>query len=57
MPTGTTSRIASIMTADGEVAEAFPPMSVVITLDDDIAVSRGDILCRPNNHPTVSHDD
>ena len=56
MPTGTTSRIASIMTADGEVAEAFPPMSVVITLDDDIAVSRGDIICRPNNHPTVSHD-
>ena len=56
MPTGTTSRIASIMTADGEVAEAFPPMSVVITLDDDIAVSRGDIICRPNNHPTVSHE-
>ncbi len=44
------------MTADGEVAEAFPPMAVVITLDDDIAVSRGDILCRPNNRPTVSHD-
>jgi bifunctional enzyme CysN/CysC len=56
MPTGTTSRISSIMTADGEVAEAFPPMSVVITLDDDIAVSRGDILCRPNNRPMASHD-
>ena len=53
MPTGTTSRIASIATADGEVAEAFPPMAVVITLEDDIAVSRGDILCRPNNRPTV----
>jgi len=38
------------------VAEAFPPMAVVITLDDDIAVSRGDILCRPNNRPTASHD-
>jgi bifunctional enzyme CysN/CysC len=56
LPTGTTSRIASIATADGDVAEAFPPMAVVITLDDDIAVSRGDILCRPNNRPTVSHD-
>ena len=56
LPTGTTSRIASIATADGEVAEAFPPMAVVITLEDDIAVSRGDILCRPNNRPTVSHD-
>ena len=56
LPTGTTSRIASIATADGEVAEAFPPMAVVITLEDNIAVSRGDILCRPNNRPTVSHD-
>jgi bifunctional enzyme CysN/CysC len=56
MPSGTTSRIASIATADGEVAEAFPPMAVVITLEDDIAVSRGDILCRPNNRPSVAHD-
>jgi bifunctional enzyme CysN/CysC len=56
MPSGTTSRIASILTADGEVAEAFPPMAVVITLTDDIAVSRGDIMCRPNNRPTLSHD-
>jgi bifunctional enzyme CysN/CysC len=56
LPTGTTSRIASIATADGEVAEAFPPMAVVITLADDIAVTRGDILCRPNNRPTVTHD-
>jgi bifunctional enzyme CysN/CysC len=56
LPTGTTSRIASIVTADGEVAEAFPPMSVIVTLEDDIAVTRGDILCRPNNRPTVTHD-
>src|ERR1700735_5606042 len=56
MPTGTTSRIASILTADGEVPEAYPPMAVVVTLADDIAVSRGDVLCRPNNRPTVSHD-
>jgi bifunctional enzyme CysN/CysC len=56
LPTGTTSRIASIVTADGEVGEAFPPMAVVMTLEDDIAVSRGDILCRPNNRPTMTHD-
>ena len=56
LPSGTTSRIASILTADGEVAEAFPPMAVVITLADDIAVSRGDILCRPNNRPTLTSD-
>ena len=31
-------------------------MAVVITLEDDIAASRGDILCRPNNRPTVTHD-
>ena len=43
------------LTADGEVAEAFPPMAVVITLTDDIAVSRGDIL--PAQQPAnVSHD-
>jgi bifunctional enzyme CysN/CysC len=56
LPTGTMSRVASIVTADGEVAEAYPPMAVVVTLEDDIAVSRGDILCRPNNRPTVTHD-
>ncbi len=56
LPSGTTSRIASIVTADGEVAEAFPPMAVVITLADDIAISRGDVLCRPNNRPTLTSD-
>ena len=56
LPTGTTSRIESIVTADGEVREAFPPMAVVVTLEDDIAVSRGDVLCRPNNRPTNTHD-
>jgi bifunctional enzyme CysN/CysC len=56
LPSGTTSRIATISTADGEIAEAFPPMAVVITLEDDVAVSRGDMLCRPNNRPTVSTD-
>ncbi len=56
LPTGTTTRVASIVTADGEVREAFPPMAVVVTLEDDIAISRGDVLCRPNNRPTNSHD-
>jgi len=56
LPSGMTSRIASIVTADGDVPEAFPPMAVVITLEDDIAVSRGDVLCRPNNRPTLTHD-
>ncbi|MEU7982892.1 sulfate adenylyltransferase, partial [Micromonospora sp. NPDC049081] len=50
------SRIASIDTADGPVDEAFPPMSVTVRLDDEIDVSRGDMICRPNNTPTVSQD-
>jgi bifunctional enzyme CysN/CysC len=56
LPSGTTSHIASIATADGEVSEAFAPMAVVITLTDDIAVSRGDVLCRPNNRPNVTSE-
>jgi bifunctional enzyme CysN/CysC len=56
LPSGFTSRIASVETADGEVDEAFPPMSVTIRLADEIDVSRGDLICRPHNAPTVAQD-
>ena len=56
LPSGLTTRIASIDTYDGMVAEAFPPMSVTITLDDDLDVSRGHMICRPHNRPTVGQD-
>ena len=56
LPSGFTSRIASIDTADGPVAEAFPPMSVTVRLDDEIDISRGDMICRPNNAPAVAQD-
>ncbi|MDZ4826007.1 MAG: GTP-binding protein [Actinomycetota bacterium] len=56
LPSGFTSRIASIDTADGPVAEAVPPMSVTIRLTDDIDISRGDMICRPNNQPDVGQD-
>jgi bifunctional enzyme CysN/CysC len=56
LPSGFTSRIASVETADGEVDEAFPPMSVTIRLEDEIDVSRGDLICRPNNAPNVAQD-
>jgi bifunctional enzyme CysN/CysC len=56
LPSGFTSRVAAIDTADGPVAEAFPPMSVTIRLDDDIDVSRGSMLCRPRNQPQVGQD-
>ncbi len=56
LPSGLTTRIAAIDTAGGEVAEAFPPMSVTVRLQDDLDVSRGDMICRPQNAPTVSQD-
>jgi bifunctional enzyme CysN/CysC len=56
LPSGATSRIASIDTFDGELQEAFPPMSVTLRLEDDIDISRGDLIARPHNHPIVSRD-
>ncbi len=56
LPSGFTSKVASIDTADGPVTEAFPPMSVTVRLEDEIDISRGDMICRPNNQPSVSQD-
>jgi bifunctional enzyme CysN/CysC len=54
LPSGQHSRIAAIDTFDGPVAEAFPPMSVALRLEDDIDVSRGSTIARAQNQPTVS---
>jgi bifunctional enzyme CysN/CysC len=56
LPSGFTSRIASIETSDGPVAEAYPPMSVTVRLTDEIDIARGDLICRPHNAPTPSQD-
>ncbi len=56
LPSGFTSTIASIDTADGPVEEAEPPESVTIRLTDNLDVSRGDMICRPNNQPSVGQD-
>ncbi|NBE81290.1 sulfate adenylyltransferase subunit CysN [Micromonospora rubida] len=56
LPSGFTSRIAAVETADGPVEEAFPPMSVTVRLEDEIDISRGDMICRPNNAPAVAQD-
>ncbi|MEV5766571.1 sulfate adenylyltransferase subunit CysN [Micromonospora sp. NPDC052213] len=56
LPSGFTSRISAVETADGPVAEAFPPMSVTVRLEDEIDISRGDMICRPNNAPAVAQD-
>jgi bifunctional enzyme CysN/CysC len=49
LPSGFETRIAGIDTEDGPVDEAFPPMSVTLRLEDDLDVSRGDMICRPHN--------
>jgi bifunctional enzyme CysN/CysC len=53
LPTGGRSRVASIDTFDGEVDEAFPPMSVTVRLEDELDISRGDMLARPQNRPML----
>ena len=56
LPSGFTSTIAAVETADGPLDEAFPPMAVTIRLNDEIDISRGDMICRPNNQPEVGQD-
>ena len=56
LPSGRTSRIAGIDTFDGELDEAYPPLSVTLRLEDDVDVSRGDMICRPQNRPTEAKD-
>ena len=56
MPSGFETSIKAIHTMDGELEEAFPPMSVAVTLNDEIDVSRGDMLVKPNNAPEPRQD-
>jgi bifunctional enzyme CysN/CysC len=56
LPSGFSTTIAAVDEFGGPVDEAFPPMSVSIRLADEIDISRGDMLCRPNNMPTVTQD-
>jgi bifunctional enzyme CysN/CysC len=54
LPAGMRSTVAAIDTYDGPAQEAFPPMSVALRLSDDIDVSRGSMIVRTHNQPTVS---
>jgi len=56
LPSGLTTRIKRIDAAGGPVDEAFAPMSVTLLLEDDLDISRGDMICRPHNQPTVTQD-
>lgn len=55
-PSGFKSKVKSIDTLNGPINEAFPPMSVTLTLEDDIDISRGDMIVRENNPPRVTQD-
>jgi len=56
LPSGFTTKIKSVETMDGKIEEAVPQMSVVITLEDEIDISRGDMIVRPMNQPQVGQD-
>jgi sulfate adenylyltransferase subunit 1 len=56
LPSGFTSKVTRIDSFDGELEEAYPPMSVTLLLEDDIDISRGDMIVRPNNHPEPTQD-
>lgn len=56
LPSGFQSKIKAIHFGDQPLEEAFAPMSVTITLEDEIDISRGDIIAKPNNHPNTDQD-
>jgi len=56
LPSGKTTHITEIEGPSGPVTEAFASMAVSISLEDDIDISRGDMLARPNNQPHVTQD-
>ncbi|MFM2095123.1 MAG: Bifunctional enzyme CysN/CysC [Planctomycetota bacterium] len=53
LPSRKTSRVKSIVTLDGDLEEAFAPQAVTLTLEDEIDISRGDMIVRPGNVPRV----
>ncbi|MCX6277874.1 MAG: sulfate adenylyltransferase subunit CysN [Bacteroidetes bacterium] len=53
LPSRKTSKVKSITTYDGDLDYAFPPLSVTLTLEDEIDISRGDLLVHPNNLPKI----
>ncbi len=53
LPSGKTSKVVAIDTYDGEIERAFPPLSVVIRLADEIDISRGDMICKVDNPARV----
>ena len=54
LPSGLATEVTRIVSMDGDLKEAFPPMAVTLTLADQIDISRGDVLASPANQPRVS---
>ncbi len=55
LPAGKTSAVKSIISYAGELDQAFPPMAITLTLDDEIDISRGDMITRPTDQPSISY--
>ena len=56
LPSGFESKIKSLHTMNDHLDEAYAPMSITMTLEDEIDISRGDMIVKPNNVPEVSQD-
>ncbi|HEY2537831.1 MAG TPA: GTP-binding protein [Solirubrobacteraceae bacterium] len=56
LPSGGRTRIAAIDTLDGELSEALAPMSVTLLLEDELDISRGELICRAEHAPTVARE-
>lgn len=55
-PSGFTTKIKAIHADGNEISEAFAPLSVAITLENEIDISRGDMIVKSNNPPEVGQD-
>src|ERR1700727_632214 len=56
LPSGASTRIAAIDTYDGELEEAIAPMSLTLRFEDELDVSRGELICRPEQAATVARE-
>jgi bifunctional enzyme CysN/CysC len=56
LPSGFSTTVEAIDALDGPCEQAFSPMSVVVRLKDNLDISRGDMICRPNNMPNSTQD-
>ena len=56
LPSGGTTRIAAIDTFEGELEEAIAPMSLTLRLEDELDVSRGEMICHPDQAPAVARE-